>query len=106
MILDGQVRLLYEKLRHDTEWRHNLSLGARAAIHSPEDFPEVVSLAQKAGAAIGLRVCAIDIIKSPRGLEILEVNSGLMFESLLRQLPDMTDSVALIYHDILMRTLQ
>lgn len=106
VVLDGKVRLLYEKQRNDTEWRHNLSLGARPKICTSEEFPEVVRLAVNAGSALGLRVCAVDIVESLGELEVLEINSGLMFENLIRQIPDVIDSVSMIYRDVLVRSLE
>jgi D-alanine-D-alanine ligase-like ATP-grasp enzyme len=69
-------------------WKHNLR-GARAAmIESPQ--PALLSLARSAAAALGLRLCAVDVIQpnTPAEPLVLEVNCGLMLERYVEQAPD------------------
>jgi len=71
-------------------WRHNLAQGSVAMIldtHDPE-AREVCALAQRAVQALEVQVASVDIVHTPAGPKILEVNSGIMMESLARHHPD------------------
>jgi glutathione synthase/RimK-type ligase-like ATP-grasp enzyme len=66
-------------------WKHNLR-GARAIV--PESRDEAsLSLARRAAAALGLRLCAVDVIEAADGVgpRVLEVNAGLMLERYVEQ---------------------
>ncbi len=65
--------------------KHNLGKGATAEV---VQNPELEQLALKAADAIQLNIGAIDIIQTPKGHKVLEINSGLMMESLVKCLPD------------------
>jgi len=49
---------------------------------------EVCVLAQRAVQALEVQVASVDIVHTPAGPKILEVNSGIMMESLARHHPD------------------
>ena len=86
IILDGVVLLAYKKqpVEHDGLKMFNLGRGARAVEHTLTD--EQRDLAQKAQKALGLRLCAVDIIQTNDGiLRVLEVNDGIMMENYARQ---------------------
>ncbi len=78
----GQSRVL--------NWRHNLDAGSRPALLEQGDRREsCVQLAVKAANAIGLRFGSIDVIRTDGGLQILEINAGVMMEVLGRLHPDL-----------------
>lgn len=71
-------------------WRHNLAQGSVPIILDTR-LPEtqaVCALAQRAVKALEVQVASVDIVITPVGAKILEVNSGIMMESLARHHPD------------------
>jgi glutathione synthase/RimK-type ligase-like ATP-grasp enzyme len=71
----GQRRIL--------NWRHNLDAGSRPLLLDQGDLRQTcVQLAVRAATAIGLRFGSIDVIRTDRGLQVLEINSGVMMEAL------------------------
>jgi glutathione synthase/RimK-type ligase-like ATP-grasp enzyme len=80
----GQRRVL--------NWRHNLEAGSQPALLEQGEFRETcVQLAARAAKAIGLRFGSIDVICVDGGLQILEINSGVMMEVLGKLHPDLVD---------------
>jgi len=78
----GQRRVL--------NWRHNLDAGSRPLLLDQGDLREAcVRLAIRAATAIGLRFGSIDVIRTDGGLQVLEINSGVMMEALGRLHPDL-----------------
>jgi glutathione synthase/RimK-type ligase-like ATP-grasp enzyme len=70
-------------------WRHNLGQGASVEVIPPTSplFVPLESLARSAAAAVGLGFCSVDIVESPNHPpRVLEINAGIMMESLARQL--------------------
>ncbi len=81
VVLDGRVLLSYEK--HPTQstglTMFNLGQGATPEGIVPSD--SMVQLAVAAQSTLGLRVCAVDIVETSGGEQmILEVNDGIMME--------------------------
>ena len=74
---DEVVAAMY---RHSTDWRTNAARGASAekAPHSPE----LVELALRAAAAVGGGVLAVDLMETPSGLVVHEVNPTPEFKTL------------------------
>lgn len=67
------------------EWKHNLGQGATAQLVSaPEIMKELSRLVEEAVELFDLRFASIDVIKTPDGYKILEINSGVMMENLAR----------------------
>lgn len=67
-------------------WRHNLGQGAvpqPLAVDAPEN-QAVCALAVRAAAAVGIELASIDVVESAGELKVLEINSGIMMESLAR----------------------
>lgn len=74
----GEITLL--------QWKHNLGQGARAElIHPGAEWNALSQLACQAGEALQLDFAAIDLIQTSSGLQVLEVNPGIMMESFARQ---------------------
>lgn len=71
-------------------WRHNLGQGAAAeeVTYARLQYAPLAQLALSAAAATGLGFCSVDIVESPdHPPRVLEINAGVMMESLARQLP-------------------
>jgi D-alanine-D-alanine ligase-like ATP-grasp enzyme len=71
----GAARLL--------NWRHNLGQGAAVTLVEPSG--PGLELAQRAAAALNLACGSVDVIETPEGPRVLEVNAGLMMEFLARE---------------------
>ncbi len=81
----GQRRVL--------NWRHNLESGARPRLlEQGEDRDICVALAQRAAEAIGIRFASIDVVQVDGSWQILEVNSGVMMETLGKLHPELVQA--------------
>jgi glutathione synthase/RimK-type ligase-like ATP-grasp enzyme len=71
-------------------WRHNLGLGASPELLTPEDpmWEATSSLALRAAKALDVRLASVDLASTRSGLKVLEINSGIMMESLVRIHPE------------------
>jgi len=90
------------------QWKHNLGQGATADLEVPAEMKErLAPLATKAAAAIGIRFCSVDVVEvEQEGLMIMEVNSGVMMDSLMGQLGEAGTSLASrLYETALLRAL-
>lgn len=68
------------------EWRHNLGQGAHASLDVDDAVrPSVCALAISAAKALGMRFASVDVIQTDAGLQVLEVNSGVMMDAFLAQ---------------------
>lgn len=77
------IPALQEKV--DLSWKHNLGQGARPVIVVDSFLHEKLStLALSCTLALDIEFASVDIIESEAGLEVLEVNSGIMMENLSR----------------------
>lgn len=75
-------------------WRHNLDLGAEPELlHDGPHWRASVDIAGRAAQAIGLAFGAIDVVWSKQTPRILEINSGVMIESLSKRHPDLAQRV-------------
>lgn len=68
-------------------WKNNLGLGASATINPTPDATRI-TLARRAMSTLNLRFGAVDLIDTPRGPMVLEINAGLMLETLARTHPE------------------
>lgn len=66
-------------------WRHNLGQGALPQSIEPNDprYGQIASLALKATEVLGVKLASVDIVETASGLKVLEINSGIMMESLV-----------------------
>ena len=84
----GQRRVL--------NWRHNLETGAQPTLLAQGGVRDAcVRLAVSAAQAIGIRFASVDLVRVGEAWQVLEVNSGVMMESLARHHPELVFSV---YH--------
>ena len=56
------------------EFRSNVHLGGSTS--RAELTPSISELAERAASAVGLPICGVDLIETPNGLAILEVNGS------------------------------
>lgn len=72
------------------QWKHNLGQGASADLAVPAETKEKLgALSLRAAKAIGIRFCSVDVVDvEGEGLMVMEVNSGVMMDSLMGQLGD------------------
>jgi [lysine-biosynthesis-protein LysW]--L-2-aminoadipate ligase len=66
--------------RHSTDWRTNAARGATSEPLTPT--PQMTDLALRAAAAVGGGVLAVDLMESPHGLVVHEVNPTPEFRAL------------------------
>lgn len=101
-VLNDAVELVYEKVRAEGEFQHNLSHGAMAKIVTDPHFRETLSsLALRAARAVGGRFVHVDIIDVAGALMILEINAGIMFEHFSVQNAENRERATRIYHTAL-----
>lgn len=71
-------------------WRHNLDAGASPVLlEHGERRDDCVRLAVSAAQAIGVRFASIDVVSVGAQWKILEINSGVMMETLGRHHPEL-----------------
>jgi glutathione synthase/RimK-type ligase-like ATP-grasp enzyme len=69
--------------RRMLNWRHNLDSGSRPVLlHQGEIRDTCIALATKAANTIGIRFASVDVISVAGRWLVLEINSGVMMESL------------------------
>lgn len=103
IMLDGEALVTYEKTAPqpgaDKLTVHNLGQGATPCLI---DDDRIVKIAQLAMVNLGLRAAAVDIVHTPDGLKVLEVNDGIMMEYFARH----SDAYATIAQDVYLRIVQ
>lgn len=92
MDIDSDIDLDYIPAFHekvDISWKHNLGQGAKPVIVTDSLIKERLSeLALSCVLALDIEFASVDIIESEQGLEILEVNSGVMMEKFAQSSPN------------------
>ena len=92
VLIDDTPLVVYAKQR-GADWRHNLDLGARPVLLPPGTTREAcVALAIRAARAIGIRFASVDIVRVADEWKVLEINSGVMMETLGQHHPDLVAS--------------
>ncbi len=86
IILDGQALLVYEKVRQikDPFPLYNLGQGATPVLVTTSSREKIAAIAVSAATVLGLRISAVDIIRTGDGYKVLEVNDGIMMEYFAR----------------------
>lgn len=87
VMLDNEPWLFFRKELSDRSgWRHNLKHGAVAVVEeSAEARAELTAIARRAMHAIGGRFMTVDVIGTPAGLKVLEVNGGVALDRFAAQ---------------------
>ena len=89
VLIDDTPLAVYAKQR-GADWRHNLDLGARPVLLPPGAARDAcVALAIEAARAIGIRLASVDIVRVADEWNVLEINSGVMMETLGRHHPEL-----------------
>jgi glutathione synthase/RimK-type ligase-like ATP-grasp enzyme len=71
--------------RRMLNWRHNLEAGSQPILlHQGEIRDTCIALAAKAASTIGIRFASVDVVSVGGRWLVLEINSGVMMESLSR----------------------
>jgi ribosomal protein S6--L-glutamate ligase len=74
LVIDGQVVATMKREAQGGEFRANLHRGGKAL--AVEITPEERDMAIKAAQIMGLQVSGVDILRTPKGSMVLEVNSS------------------------------
>lgn len=101
VLLDGKVLLAYQKqpVEIDNLKMFNLGLGGIAVDITPG--ADMLQLAHDAQSALGLRLCAVDIIETAQGERmVLEVNDAVMVEHYARQSEQNKQAARRVYERI------
>jgi glutathione synthase/RimK-type ligase-like ATP-grasp enzyme len=89
VLIDDMPLAVYAKAR-GADWRHNLDLGARPVLLAPGATRDTcVALAISAAQAIGIRFASVDMIRVGSEWKVLEINSGVMMETLGKHHPEL-----------------
>ena len=102
-ILNGEMLNIYKKVKSDPDdLKFNLGSGAYAEnIDDERKKQEIQKLAESAANALNIRFTNIDVSESKNALEILEINSGVMFEHFAKQGELEKEKARSIYHKAL-----
>lgn len=79
-VVDGEpIAGSYRTAEH---WVTNV---ARGAISRPCPItPEIAAIASRATRALGLELAGVDLVETPSGLQVIEVNTGVEFKGLIK----------------------
>jgi len=103
ILLDGEILVSFEKTNphvHDGIPMFNLRLGAKASNIEPS--VEIKNISQSAQRALGLRLTAVDIIRTKDSkLRVLELNDGFSLEHYLRQADENREKAIRVYETII-----
>ena len=92
ILLDNVPLIVYSKQR-GADWRHNLDAGAKPVmLEDGQRRATCVVLARDAAAAIGIAFAAIDLVRVAGVWRVLEINSGVMMETLSTHHPDLVQA--------------
>lgn len=86
IFLDDEMLLVYEKQPVEINDLKFFNLGKGAAAKDYQAAGVEIELAKRAQKALGLRLCAVDVVELIDGRwQVLEVNDGIMTENYIRQ---------------------
>jgi glutathione synthase/RimK-type ligase-like ATP-grasp enzyme len=89
ILLDDVPRVVYRKQR-GSDWRHNLEFDARPILLEQGEARDAsIALAVKAARAVGIRFASVDVVRVGAEWKVLEINSGVMMETLGKLHPEL-----------------
>jgi glutathione synthase/RimK-type ligase-like ATP-grasp enzyme len=89
VLLDDVPLVVYSKQR-GSDWRHNLDAGAKPVLMQDGDLRAACAkLATDAANAIGITFASIDLVRVDGDWRVLEINSGVMMETLAKLHPEL-----------------
>lgn len=92
VLLDDVPLVVYSKQR-GPDWRHNLDAGAKPVLlEDGEVRAASVKLAIDAARAIGIIFASIDVVRVAGEWRVLEINSGVMMETLGKLHPELVQA--------------
>lgn len=98
--IDDECKLIFEKLRQNGNWKHNLSSGAKAKIVDNQKlYEELSAISIKVMKALNLRFASVDLISSEKGYMVLEVNSGVCMNKFMQQISNGREIAKNIYKE-------
>lgn len=81
-------------------WKFNLSGGAKPEFNIADDIKNrVITLAKETANNINLKFGSVDIINTIDGLYVLEVNSGVMMDNVIKESPNGYEIAKEIYRE-------
>lgn len=99
-------KILPDGQRHYLNWKHNLGQGARAVVEEdPAVTGPAVALALRAARLFGLRFASVDVIRCSEGLQVLEINPGVMMENLASSSQELYRKAKEIYRRAVLKML-
>lgn len=102
--IDNECKIVFEKIRQNGEWRHNLSNGATAKVVYEEKIrSEVSKFALDVMKNLNLRFASVDVIRVNGELSVLEVNSGVCMSRFINQVVDGRRIAKEIYSEAIMK---
>lgn len=104
IVLEKNVLLAYSKERK-TDWRHNLASGAVPQELETLTEPMEVLL-EKIQRELPLRAASIDLIETSEGLQVLEINAGIVMEQYASSGQERRKRAKEIYRRLILRTVR
>lgn len=102
VLLDEELLLAYEKQPVEIDGLKFFNLGKNAIAVDYQPADSEIELAKKAKKALGLRLCAADIVElTDSSWQVLEVNDGIMMENYARQSAEYTTTTRQVYQRII-----
>lgn len=93
VVLLGDVPLVVYSKQRGKDWRHNLDAGAKPVLlEEGEIRAACIKLAGDAANAIGIAFASIDVVRVGGEWEALEINSGVMMETLGKLHPELVQA--------------
>ena len=100
-------RVLDEGEIRNINWKSNLGQGASPEIvEGGELLPALSDLATKAAAALSIDFASVDIVNTPEGMKVLEVNCGIMMENFIRCAPENYATAKNIYREAVLKMME
>jgi len=102
--LAGRAHFMYGKARGES-WKHNLASGATAfELTDPDLQANLSMLAVRAAQCIGITFASVDIAQLADGsLAIMEINSGVLANRLIEQLPHLRPTIKDLFSEAIDR---